>query len=307
MYEAGPVFFGCQQSSFREVKDVSDVILDLRGKKLPKSMILHLFGSKAAPVVTLADVHAVLFENAYLSKDLMATCLSRLCTLDPRTQFVHPVAWDKGENASKYMPPQGVKDVSGIVPKFPFDTKRVFFPFMVGRAWVLCAFVKDGPNALLAYPHSVRLPPHTIPFLKGVMLLLLGSRDIAAKSVFRCFAFESSDQDSGFLVHSICFHLQVCQAQDTSTWSQDAFKARKFMAAELIGENPERCTAFVSWSDLIIEFTFHASQLYPNRTIMMMKFASDRTLVSFSDLRQPGVIATSAHPTRRQRSKQSLI
>jgi hypothetical protein len=243
MYEAGPVFFGCQQSSFREVKDVSDVILDLRGKKLPKSLILHLFGSKAAPVVTLADVHAVLFENAYLSKDLMATCLCRLRTLDRRTQFVHPVAWDKGENASKYMP-QGVKDVSGIVSKFPFDTKRVFFPVMVGRAWVLCVFVKDGPYALLAYPHSVRLPAHTVPFLKGVMLLLLGSRDIAAKTPFRCFAFESSDQDSGFLVHSICFHLQVCQELDISSWPQDALNARKFLAAELIGLNPERFTCF---------------------------------------------------------------
>ena len=128
MYEAGPIFSGLQQSSFRAAEDVSHVIAELWCKKLPNSKLLHLFGAKAAPSVTLADVQAAL-RDGHLSQALMAISLSRLCTHDGKTQFVHPGVWDKADTTLRFTPLQGAIDASGFLATFPKDTKRVFFPF----------------------------------------------------------------------------------------------------------------------------------------------------------------------------------
>lgn len=238
MYEAGPIFSGLQQSSFRAAKDVSDVIAELWGKKLPNSKLLHLFGAKAAPSVALADVHAAL-RDGHLSQALMAISLSRLCTQDGKTQFVHPGVWDKADTTLRFTPLQGAIDASGFLATFPIDTKRVFFPFMVGEAWVLCVFMKDDPCLLLALPHSVRLHPNTIPFLKEIMGVLLGCRKRAASTTCRFFFFKSSDFDSGYLSLSICHHFQLCEARDLSLWStQDPMEARICFVSGLVGFNP---------------------------------------------------------------------
>ena len=69
MYEAGPIFSGMQQSSFRAAEDVSHVIAELWCKKLPNSKLLHLFGAKAAPSATLADTHAFLYPDCALKTE----------------------------------------------------------------------------------------------------------------------------------------------------------------------------------------------------------------------------------------------
>ena len=238
MYEAGPIFSRLQQSSFLAAKDVSDVIAELWGKKLPNSKLLHLFGAKAAPSVTLADVHAAL-RDGHLSQALMAISLSRLCTQDGKTHFVHPGVWDKADTTLRFTSLQGAIDASGFLAAFPIDTKRVFFPFMVGQAWVLCVFMKEDPCLLLVLPHSVRLPSYAIPFLKGVMSVLLGCRKRAASTTIRSFSIRTSDFDSGYLSLSICYHLQLSEARDLSVWrTQDPLKARICFVSGLVGFNP---------------------------------------------------------------------
>ena len=239
MYEAGPIFSGMQQSSFRAAEDVSHVIAELWCKKLPNSKLLHLFGAKAAPSATLADTHAALFRDGHLSQALMAISLSRLCTQDGKTHFVHPGVWDKANTTLRFTSLQGAIDASGFLATFPIDTKRVFFPFMVGQAWVLCVFMKEDPCLLLVLPNSVRLPSNAIPFLKGVMSVLLGCRKLAASTTIRSFSIPTSDFDSGYLSLSICHHLQVCEARDLSLWStQDPLKARICFVSGLVGFNP---------------------------------------------------------------------
>jgi len=236
MFGAGPAFMDIHQKFFRPVEAVSEVVSKLMGKRLPNVKVSHLFGATAAALVTLKDVHTILFGSLALSKDMMSTCLSRLFAHDSTIHFLNPTVWDKADNVLKHAiyKTNAAIDASGFVSRFPHDVKRVFFPFTLGPDWVLSVLMKDASFLLVAKPKHVRLAPRVLAFLKGVMCVLLGPQ---ISPEIRCFAFDSQAEDSGFIVYSISNHLMLRDDLELAQWTQDIESARNLCAGHLSGFN----------------------------------------------------------------------
>jgi len=239
-FDIGPAFDG-NHLGWIPSGNVTKLITEMWTSKSPNSQISHIFGSKAAQRVTLAEVYAIQFGKLHMSENLMAKCLLRLCSQQRAVHFLHPDVWRKADLTMNRFDGQCNAatdvDVSAVVEAIPADTNTVVFPFVTSSAWVLCVFFRDPPVMLLSHPNNLLLPCHAISFLKGYMDVFSNPRNRDDSTIsFRRFPFNCDRGDSGFIILHMCYFLLKSGTRDLSTLNLNGEDARTFCAAHLAGE-----------------------------------------------------------------------